>query len=214
MSNMKSIFIVIIAVVVILGAIGIACAISDILRDGRQTRPRIPRPVFERPERRAGRRGEAIAADVIRQVLREDDYLLSNVRVTIPEKETELDNIVVNKYGVFIIEVKNYKGKLVGTEEDFEWKKYKTTDAGNTFEKTVKNPIRQVKRQIYILARYLDYYGVKVWVKGYVILLHRNSPVDGELMLESVGDIDRAIHTADRTRLDRKTVEKIVGLLS
>lgn len=173
-----------------------------------------PHPVFERPERRAGRRGEAIAADVIRQTLREDDYLLSNVRVTISEKETELDNIVVNKYGVFIIEVKNYKGKLVGTEEDFEWKKYKTTDAGNTFEKTVKNPIRQVKRQIYILARYLDYYGVKVWVKGYVILLHRNSPVDGELMLESVGDIDRAIHTADRTRLDRKTVEKIVGLLS
>lgn len=211
---MKSIFIVIIAVVVILGAIGIACAISDILRDGRQTRPRVPRPVFERPERRAGRRGEAIATDVIRQVLREDDHLLSNVRVTIPEKETELDNIVVNKYGVFIIEVKNYKGKLVGAEEDFEWKKYKTTDAGNTFEKTVKNPIRQVKRQIYILARYLDYYGVKVWVKGYTILLEGNRHVDSEYVLKSIGDIDRAIHTPDRTRLDRKTVERIVGLLS
>lgn len=211
---MKSIFIVIIAVVVILGAIGIACAISDILRDGRQTRPRVPRPVFERPERRAGRRGEAFAADVIRQVLREDDHLLTNVKISIPDKETELDNVVVNKYGVFIIEVKNYKGELVGNEDDYEWEKYKTTDAGNTYEKTVKNPIVQVKRQIYILKEHLKYYGVDVWVKGYVILLRRNSPVESELVLDSVADIDRALHTPDKTRLGKKTVERIVELLS
>lgn len=173
-----------------------------------------PHTIFEPPERRAGRRGEAIAADVIRQVLRDDDYLLTNVRISIPEKETELDNVVVNKYGVFIIEVKNYRGKLVGNEDDYEWEKYKTTDAGNTYEKTVKNPIRQVKRQIHILAQYLKYYGVDVWVKGYVILLHRNSPVDSALVLDSVADIDRALHTPDRTRLDKKTVEKIVELLS
>ena len=122
--------------------------------------------------------------------------------------------MVVNKYGVFIIEVKNYKGELVGNEDDYEWEKYKTTDAGNTYEKTVKNPIRQVKRQIHILAQYLKYYGVDVWVKGYVILLCRNSPVDSELVLGSIADIDRVLHTPDRTRLDKKTVEKIVELLS
>lgn len=173
-----------------------------------------PHPIFEPPEKRAGRRGEAIAADAIRQVLRDDDYLLTNVRISIPEKETELDNVVVNRYGVFIIEVKNYRGELVGNEDDYEWKKYKTTDAGNTYEKTVKNPIRQVKRQRHILAQHLKYYGVDVWVKGYVILLHRNSPVESELVLDGLADIDRALHTPDRTRLDKKNVEKIVELLS
>lgn len=201
------ILIVITAAIVILGII---CAVAEIIK----TIGKMQRPIFEPPERRAGRRGEAIATAAIGQVLREDDYLLSNVRISIPEKETELDNVIVNKYGVFIIEVKNYKGKLVGTTEDFEWKKYKTTDAEITYEKDVKNPIRQVKRQIYILARYLDYYGVEVWVKGYTILIEGNSPVDSEFILDSICDIDRAIHTPNRVRLDKKTVEKIVELLS
>jgi len=202
--------IVLIALILILGIIGIIFAISRIEKGTVKT----PRRIFEPPERRAGRRGEAIAKDAISQVLREDDYLLSNIAVSTPEQRTELDNVVVNKFGVFIIEVKNYKGKLVGSEDDFEWKKYKITDAGNIYEKAVKNPIRQVRRQIYILAKYLDYYGVRVWVKGYTILLGSNSPVDSELILKSISDIDRAIHTPDKTRLDKKTIEKIVELLS
>ena len=207
MGIMKPLLIVLAALIV--GLI-IICAVIEIIKAlGKR-----PHPIFEPPERRAGRRGEAIAADAIRQVLRDDDYLLTNGRISIPEKETELDNVVVNRYGVFIIEVKNYKGELVGNEDDYEWEKYKTTDAGNTYEKTVKNPIRQVRRQIHILVQYLKYYGVDVWVKGYVILLHRNSPVESELVLDSLADIDRALHTPYRTRLDKKTVEKIVELLS
>jgi len=56
---------------------------------------------------------------------------------------------------------------IVGGEDDFEWQKYKTTEAGNTYEKTVKNPIRQVKRQIDILAHFLDYYGARAWIEGF-----------------------------------------------
>ena len=210
MGIMKPLLIVLAALTVGLVIIVVICALI------KNEKPNIKLPplIFEPPEKRAGRRGEAFAADVIRQVLREDDHLLTNVRISIPEKETELDNVVVNKYGVFIIEVKNYKGELVGNEDDYEWEKYKTTDAGNTYEKTVKNPIRQVKRQIHILAKYLEYYGMDVWVKGYVILLCRNSPVDSELVLGSIADIDRVLHTPDRPRLDKKTVEKIVELLS
>lgn len=49
---------------------------------------------------------------------------------------------------------------------------------GNTFEKNVKNPIKQVKRQTYILAKYLEYYGPRVWVEGYAFLVNGNSPVN------------------------------------
>ena len=82
------------------------------------------------------------------------------------------------------------------------------------YVKTVKNPIRQVKRQIYILARYLEYYGSRVWVHGYAILLHGNSPVRSEYVLTSKADIDHVIHTVDRRMLDTKTVDRIVELLS
>ena len=164
--------------------------------------------------KRVGIWGEEAAVRIIQSVLRDCDRLFTNVSIEYDGKSAELDNVVVNKYGVFIIEVKNYSGFIVGGEDDFEWKKYKTTDAGNTYVKTVKNPIRQVKRQIYILARYLEYYGSRVWVHGYAILLHGNSPVRSEYVLTSKADIDHAIHTVDRRMLDTKTVDRIVELLS
>ena len=199
---MYLIAIAIIVIVIVIIAI-IAAANSD-----------YPDSIFEPPERLAGRRGEEIASNVIRKVLRDGDCLFTNVEISFEDKRTELDNVVVNKYGVFIIEVKNYNGRLVGSEDDYEWQKYHTTDAGNAYVKTVKNPIKQVKRQIYILARFLDYYGEKVWVSGYAILLQGNSSVDSEYILSSLGDIDRAIHTRGRNRLDLRTVEAVAKLLS
>lgn len=170
--------------------------------------------IFTPEYKRVGIRGEEAAVRAIESVLREGDRLFTNVSIEYDGKPAELDNVIVNKYGVFIIEVKNYKGYIVGNEDDYVWQKYKTTDAGSTYEKTVKNPIKQVKRQVFILAHYLEYYGERLWVKGYTILLHGNSPVESEYMLNSVSDIDRAIHTKERRMLDEKTVESITKLLS
>jgi hypothetical protein len=168
--------------------------------------------IFEAPERRAGRRGEIIATDIIKGVLREEDYLLTNVSISCDGRPAELDNVVVNKYGVFIIEVKNYKGRLYGEEDDYTWEKHKDDGYGNTFEKEVKNPIKQVKRQVYILAKYLEFYNV--WVEGYVLLIQGNSPVQSKYVFESSEDIDRAIHTFGKNRLSVHTVESIRNMLS
>ena len=170
--------------------------------------------IFEPEEKRVGRQGERIATNIIKRVLREDDYLFTNVPVSYDGKNAELDNVIVNKYGVFIIEVKYYKGRLYGAEDDYEWQKYKDDGYGNTFEKNVKNPIKQVKRQTYILAKYLEYYGPRVWVEGYAFLVNGNSPVSSPYMLESLDDIDKAIHTFGRNRLSAQTVESIKRLLS
>lgn len=164
--------------------------------------------------KREGIRGEKAAARAIESILREGDRLITNVGIEYDGKPAELDIVVANKYGVFIIEVKNYSGVIVGGEDDYEWIKYKTTRAGNTYLKTVKNPIKQVKRQVYILANYFDYFGVRVWVRGYAILLHGNSPVESSYVLTSLAEVDQAIHTLDRKLLDADTVERITELLS
>ena len=169
--------------------------------------------IFESPERRAGRIGEKAATDIIKSILLEDDFLITNAKITYGKQRTELDNIVINKYGVFIIEVKSYKGKLVGSENDYEWTKYHTTAAGNTYSKTVKNPIKQVKRQIHILAKYLNYCGIDVWITGYTFLLYGNSPVDSTYILYDIHDIDTAIHSPGKNRLSNKTTNTIANLL-
>lgn len=167
----------------------------------------------EIPVRRAGKEGELEAQKLIREVLHEDDILLSNICVSYEGKETELDNIVITDKGVFIIEVKNYSGKLVGKEDDFEWKKYKLSAGGNVYEKNVKNPIKQVKRQVYILSHYLKSHGIDIWVEGYALLLENNSPVHGEYVLESRKEIGTVIHRQGRNHLSKKTMKEIVCML-
>lgn len=169
---------------------------------------------IESPVKRAGRQGEEIAREIIARALDEKDVLLPNVIIDLAGRETELDNVIVNNRGVFIIEVKNYTGELFGDEDDFEWTKQKETRQGNIYQKTVKNPIKQVKRQIYILAEYLKEYGIDVWVEGYAILLANNSPVESKHLLHSVSDIDKAIHAGTNNKLTEKDKETIVELLS
>lgn len=165
------------------------------------------------PVRVAGRKGEKAAKKIISTVLRKGDILLNNVELNYEGKKTELDNVIVNKYGVFIIEVKNYSGRLEGGEDDFEWKKYHTTRGGNVYEKTAKNPIKQVKRQTYILAHTLEKNKLKAWIEGFVYLIENNSPVKSPMVLGSVKDIDRAIHTSQKQPLSDDKIKAIVNLL-
>jgi len=168
---------------------------------------------FESASERAGRHGEEIAAEIISRVLGEGDHLLTNIEITYDGRRAEMDCIVVNKFGAFIFEVKNYSGQLMGDEDDYEWQKIKITDAGNMYAKQVKNPIRQLKRQVYLLAHYLQSHRIRVWVDGYVILLHQNSPVDSGYVISSLSDIDRAVHTEGKNRLRPKDMERIITLL-
>ena len=167
---------------------------------------------IEDPVKRAGRRGEEIATDIISRVLTDDDILLTNVRISFEGSRSEVDNLIINSHGVFIIEAKNYVGELVGGLDDYEWKKYKTTPGGDIYCKTVKNPIKQVKRQIYILSHILRQHKLDVWVDGYVILLERNSPVDDNMILESLSDIDKAIHGLGSNRLSDREIDIITDI--
>ncbi len=168
---------------------------------------------YECPEKRAGREGEYIAANIIRQVLCNDDILLNNVNISYDGREAELDNVIINKYGVFIIEVKNYTGTIYGDAEDYNWIKCKTDPYGNSFTKHVRNPIKQVKRQVYLLAKYLDECGSHVWVEGYAFFVQGNSPVHCNEVLETFDDIDKAVHTFNKNRLSVSDTEFIKEIL-
>ncbi len=165
-------------------------------------------------EKRAGRYGEQIAKRVIEGVLNENDSLLTNVSVSFNGKETEIDNVIVNNRGVFIIEVKNYNGVLTGSEDEFRWTKDKLTPAGNYYRTTVKNPIKQVKRQVYILSGFLKDQGIKVWIEGFAFLVNGNSPVKSKLILKSQQDINDAIHCGTNNNLTKALKDRIVEILS
>ncbi len=168
---------------------------------------------YESEKRRAGRVGERITHGILREILRDDDVLLSNVKLNYKDKRTELDNLIINDHGVFIIEVKNWSGDLIGDEDDREWTKIKYSPAGAPYQGTVKNPIKQVKRQIYILANSLRRCGINVNIEGYVFFLENNCPFMNEHVLRNQRDMDKVIHYGTDNKLTRVMQDRIVEAL-
>lgn len=147
----------------------------------------------------AGKKGEKIAKTIIKEALDKDDILLSNVVIKYEGKKCECDDVVINKNGVFVIEVKNYKGHLTGGVKDKMWKK--TSFGKNGVNRTVfvKNPFKQVNRNVYILSNYLSNKGHGTLIKGYVIVLNNNQIV-GNNLLKSSEDVSREIHNLNNTK--------------
>lgn len=46
-----------------------------------------------------------------------NDVYLRNVKVEYDGRPAEIDNVIINQNGIFIIEVKNYSGILYGDED-------------------------------------------------------------------------------------------------
>ena len=167
----------------------------------------------EDQKRIAGKEGELQAKKILNHYLNENDLLLNNVNISIHGRNTELDYVVINNNGVFIFEVKNFSGKLVGNEDDQYWNKYKISSGNKEYIKEIRNPIKQLKREIYLLKEYLKYYGVDLWIEGYVLFVNMNSPVESEYTVNDKSEIDDILHLRRNQVLTKNQIEKILSIL-
>lgn len=168
---------------------------------------------YEKHEQReiksAGDKGEAYFNNMLKSILRNDDVLIRNVCL----QEAEIDSLIINRNGIFIVEVKNYNGRLYGDIDDFEWTKEKISPGGNVFYKQVKNPIKQVKRQTYKLSQFLKENNIRIWISGYAYFINGNSPVDDESVIYDIDEFDRIIHTPGNKFYDDKLIHKVIEVL-
>jgi len=72
--------------------------------------------------------------------------------VIIPSKHgtTQIDHIIVSRFGIFIVETKNYKGWIFGSESQSTWTQV-IYGSKNSFQ----NPLRQTYRHKRVLSEYL-----------------------------------------------------------
>ncbi len=79
-----------------------------------------------------GKQGEAYIHNILMRLPDEytvfDDVILRTAGGT-----TQIDHVVVSRYGVFAIETKNYRGKICGNDNRQQWKQIIVTDV--TFRK-------------------------------------------------------------------------------
>lgn len=95
--------------------------------------------------------GETAVAVILSQ-LDEDKYkVINDVMVRTSRGTSQIDHVVVSIYGIFVIETKNYKGWITGTESSDQWTK-------NMYGKKYKfrNPIKQNYGHVKALEEVLD----------------------------------------------------------
>ncbi|MBR4336548.1 MAG: NERD domain-containing protein [Clostridia bacterium] len=97
-------------------------------------------------------------------------YVINNLVLKIDEgKTSQIDHVVINRNGVFVIETKNYSGRIYGSENQLEWTK--VLNYGRVKNK-LYNPIKQNNTHVYHVSRLLKgklpIYSAVVFVQGNV----------------------------------------------
>ena len=66
--------------------------------------------------------GEVLVRGVLMEHLPADSWhLLNNITLQLPDGTTQIDHILVSRYGVFVIETKHYSGWIFGDEKSKKW---------------------------------------------------------------------------------------------
>ena len=85
-----------------------------------------------------GKLGEIKVSNTLNELDRDEYKVIDNIILYSDNKTHEIDNIVVSKYGLFIIEMNNYLGKVSGDKEQRNWTQY----IGKKINKFY-NPVKQ-----------------------------------------------------------------------
>lgn len=97
--------------------------------------------------------GEARLSKVLQSNFRAPDYhLMNHVTLQLSDGTTQIDHILVSRFGVFVIETKDYKGWIFANEKSPNW-----TQVLFRMRFSFQNPIRQNYRHLIAVRKSLDF---------------------------------------------------------
>lgn len=138
--------------------------------------------------------------------LPKDEYkVINNIMINIDDKTHQIDHIVISKYGIFVIETKQYNGYIIGSKYDKKWiRKIGKKDILYT------NPIRQNYGHILSICKLLNVDKSKVFN---IVCI----PSSAKINIKNDGEIAR-IYNLNSKILSKKDVmfnniDNIVNIL-
>lgn len=132
--------------VLLLAALFLVIAIGIRMRRRRRTRPTAFRSPFQN-------RGEATLTHLLESHFQPPDYhLMNHITLRVGTGTTQIDHVLVSRYGVFVIETKDYKGWIFGSPNDPQW-----TQVLHRRKFRFQNPIVQNRRHVKAVEDVLDF---------------------------------------------------------
>ncbi len=115
-----------------------------------------------------GKSGENKVKWVIGETIENEQYIINDLIITNEGKTSQIDHIVINPRGVFVIETKNYSGDIYGSENQREWTQ--VLAYGNVKNK-LYNPIKQNATHVYHVKKIVG----KLPVHSLVVFVQNNT---------------------------------------
>lgn len=82
--------------------------------------------------------GERLVSRKLRKLNKRKYKVINNLLLKTPKGSTQIDHVVVSRYGIFVIETKNYKGIIRGNEYDDNWNQILINKS-----EVLRNPVKQ-----------------------------------------------------------------------
>lgn len=105
----------------------------------------------------AGLRGENQVAKILNERLDQSYFLFNDLQIRSGFNRAQIDHVVVHAKGIFVIETKNWGGRLSGDENARKWMQYRSPDQP---PRALANPIQQNRRHAAVLEKFLRTGGV------------------------------------------------------
>jgi hypothetical protein len=155
--------------------------------------------------------GELLVIRTLKQNFnKKTNYLMNNVTLPIYDNgSTQIDHILINEYGIFVIETKHYSGWIFGNEVDYKWcQKFLN---GRKFK--FLNPIKQNQTHINHLKRYLDFISSKEFIS--IIVFTGNGTVKTQTgkNVISLEELTNQIQAHHKKVFNLNEIYKIIGKL-
>lgn len=99
-----------------------------------------------------GTRGEMVVTLMKKLFLDAKIYIdINDVTIQTPTGTTQIDHIIVSKFGIFVVETKNMSGWIFGSQDQAQWTQ--SLPGGNKFR--FQNPLRQNYKHTKSLEEFL-----------------------------------------------------------
>ncbi len=88
----------------------------------------------------------------LRRFATPDYHLLNHVTLPLENGSTQIDHVLVSRFGIFVVETKDHGGWIFGTAEDRQW-----TQVFYGHRSRFQNPLRQNQGHVRAIQRLLEF---------------------------------------------------------
>lgn len=163
----------------------------------------------------AGLKGEVTVTQALHQTLPNDCYILNDVTIRRGWHSAQIDHVVVTPRGIFLVETKNWRGRITGAEDERRWRQDKGAGQPPVY---LANPIMQNRRHAEIFRHWLRARGVE-WPDVFPVLVMMAPSAEWEIrglsvpILRTAEAVDYIANTMGTRSYSEQDVDNVINLL-